>query len=516
MIAPEHLPTSPGCYPFKDKQQRIIYIGKAKHLRKRVKNYFAGRPLDPKTQAMLEQATSIEIIATDSELEAIILENTLIKRHQPKYNIDLKDAKGFSYIRIPDEPYPRVLLARQRTGSGKFYGPFISAQERDYLLRFIRKTFHIRTCKKLPKRPCLRYHIQLCDAPCTNNITKQEYNQRIAQAKLILSGHASQLLKTLETQMKHYAQNHQFEQAMLLRNQITAIQHLNERQNMQRNRPYNEDIINYTTQQGTIYLMLFNIYKGTLANKQEYIFAEHEGFFEEFLMQYYSDNPLPKELILPHTISNGIQEYFNHLRKAQVKITIPQKGAKKQLLTLVTKNIELTFFADQQKIEAVKTRLNLQEPAQVIECFDISHLSGTSMVGSVVQFRNGKPDKTNYRRFLIRTVEGIDDTAAITEIVRRRYYKLKLENIDYPDLVLIDGGRAQLNAAIDGLRSLSIHLPVIALAKQFEELYLPGQSMPLKLDTKDIALQFLREIRDEAHRFAIAYNRLLRTKELIA
>jgi excinuclease ABC subunit C len=516
MILPDHVPTSPGCYLFKNKQNHILYIGKAKHLRKRIKSYFSEKILDPKTQSMLLQATNIETIATDTELEAIILESTLIKRHQPKYNIDLKDAKGFSYIHIPNEPFPRVNLVRRHKGSGKLYGPFISAQERDYILRFIRKTFHIRTCKRLPKRPCLRYHIQLCDAPCIGNISEIEYSQRIAQAKLILSGNAPKLIKRLEIQMHIASQKNQFEQAMLLRNQISAIQHLQERQNMQRHRPYNEDIVNYTVQDNTIYLMLFNIYKGTLANKQEYIFEQHEGFFEEFLVQYYSNNSLPKELIIPHSISTGLHHYFEHLRKTKVQITIPQKGAKKQLLNLVNKNIELTFFVDKKKIEALKTHLQLQDNPKVIECFDISHLSGTSMVGSMVQYRNGKPDKTNYRRFRIRTVEGIDDTAAIREVVRRRYYRVKMEDINYPDLVLIDGGRGQLNAALTALHELNMQLPVVAIAKQIEELYLPGRSMPIRLNEKNPAKQFIIEIRDEAHRFAITYNRLLRKKELIS
>jgi excinuclease ABC subunit C len=515
MISPGYLPTSPGCYLFKNKHNNILYIGKAKNLRKRIRSYFTDRPLDPKTKSMLDQSTSLETIVTDTELEAIILESTFIKRHQPKYNINLKDAKGFSYIQIPNEPFPRVLLARQRMGTGKFYGPFISAQERDYLLRFIRKNFHIRTCKRFPKRPCLRYNIQLCDAPCIGNITKTAYNQRINQIKLILTGNAPKLIKQFETQMHEASKHDQFEHALQIRNQITAIRHLQERQNMQRDRPYNEDIINYNIKDGTVYLMLFNIYKGTLINKQEFVFAEQDGFFEEFLVQFYSNNPISKELIIPHPINTGLHLYLEHIRKTKVQITIPQKGAKKQLLNLVSKNIELTFFADQKKIEALKTRLQLQDLPQVIECFDISHLSGTSMVGSLVQFRTGKPDKSNYRRFRIRTVTGVDDTAALREIVRRRYTRIKMEDSSYPDLVLIDGGRGQLNAALTALRELNMQLPVVAIAKQFEEIYLPGRSMPLRIDQKDPALQFIIEIRDEAHRFAITYNRLLRKKEMI-
>jgi excinuclease ABC subunit C len=515
MILENTLPTTPGCYLFKDSENKVIYIGEAKNIRKRVKSYFHHTDLDPKTQSLVNHITSVDFIATDTEVEALILENTLIKQHQPKYNIRLRDAKSYAYILLTKETFPRICIARGKTAQGTRYGPFVSAQERDYLLWFLRKTFLLRTCKRMPKKPCLRYHIHLCDAPCAGLISQEKYQERIKKVHLLLSGRDAQAVQQLKKEMKEASRNLLFEQALQLREQITAIEHLQERQNMQRQRTYNEDIMNFLVHNEVVYLLLFNIYKGTLTNKNEFVFGYHEDFFEEFLVQYYSDHELPAEIIIPRRLSTSLSAFLNEKRKKLVKVTVSQRGAKKQLLDLVLKNIEITFFADSQKVEELQKKLKLYEPPLVIECFDISHLSGTSTVGSMVQFRNGKPDKSNYRRFRIRTVEGIDDVGAIAEVIRRRYRRLVREEADLPHLLIIDGGRGQLNAALHQLGHLGLHLPVVAIAKQFEELYLPGRSRPLRLDKKDKALQFIQEMRNEAHRFAISYNRLLRKKELI-
>jgi excinuclease ABC subunit C len=509
------LPNSPGCYLFKDKKDKIIYIGKAKNLKKRIKSYYQKTDLDVKTQSMLEHVENIDFVLTDNEIEAIILENTLIKKHQPKYNIRLKDAKSHSYILLTKEKYPKVVIARRKTSKGLFYGPFVSAQERDYILQFLRKTFMLRTCKKLPKKPCLRYHINLCEAPCMGNITEKVYNEKIYKVKMLLSGKSKDLIKNLHTEMKFYSENQDFEHAIKIRNQINSIEHLNEQQKMQREKKFNEDIINFKIKDNQVYLILFNVYKGTLSNKNEFVFENNEDFFEEFVIQYYSENPIPKEIIIPQKISQSVKQYLEQKNKKKVKITIPQKGEKKQLLSLVLKNIENTFFADVEKIENLKNKLNLQENPNVIECFDISHLSGTSTVGSMVQFRNGRPDKTNYRRFRVRTIQGINDVASISEVVRRRYYRLLKEDSEFPNLIIIDGGIGQLNAAIRELNKLNLKIPIISIAKQFEEIYIPGELQPLRLSKNDKALNFIQEIRDEAHRFAIKYNVLLRKKKLI-
>ncbi len=516
MFTITHLPHKPGCYLFKDEHESLLYIGKAKDLKKRVKSYQKNNNLDPKTRYMVDHIHSVDYIVTDTESEAFLLENTLIKKHQPKYNINLKDAKGFSYLRITDEAYPRIVIARRKTEKGQFFGPFISAADRDYILQFLKKTFHIRTCKRMPKKPCLRYHIHLCDAPCIGNIGKEEYHQQIETAKQILKGNISRATKQLTQEMQEFSDQKKYEQALRKRNQLIALTHLQERQNMERQKKYNEDIINYINVDDNIYLMLFNVYKGTLTNKNDFVFSFSPDFLEEFILQYYSDHPIPKEIILPEEISESLQQFLSQQKKSKVRITIPQRGEKKQLLRLVKKNIDITFFAARKKITALQQRLRLHEKPVVIECFDISHLSGTSTVGSMVQFRNGKPDKNNYRRFRIRTVEGIDDTKAIAEVVRRRYSRLLREKQSFPDLIIIDGGRGQLNSALSTLDDIGLTTPIISIAKRMEEIYLPGQTMPLQLKKNDAALQYIQEIRDEAHRFAIKYNRLLRTKKVIS
>ena len=509
-------PNQPGCYLFKDKHNRVIYIGKAKNLKKRIQQYQQNKNHPPKTQTMIQHIHTLDYFITDTEVEALVLENTLIKKHQPKYNIRLKDAKSHSYIQLTKEPYPRLLIARRKIKNATLYGPFTSAQERDYLLQFLKKTFTLRTCNKMPKKPCLRHHIHLCDAPCINLITKTDYIKKITHIKQILTGHYQKTINKLTEEMNKASQHNHFETALITRNQITAIEHLNQRQKMQRQKKYNEDIINYEIKDNHVYLMLFNIHQGTLHNKNEFIFDHTDDFLTEFLIQYYSENPIPKELILPKQIPPALHTFLKEKKQSNITITTPQKGEKKQLLTLVQKNIEITFFADLDKVDTLQKKLQLQDPPHIIECFDISHLSGTSTVGSMVQYRNGKPDKNNYRRFRIRTVEGIDDFTAIAEIIKRRYTRLQNEDAELPNLIIIDGGRGQLNSALQELQTLNLKIPTISIAKQFEEIYIPGKTQPLQLSPKDKALHYIQEIRNEAHRFAIKYNRLLRKKELIA
>ncbi|HVQ00300.1 MAG TPA: excinuclease ABC subunit UvrC [Candidatus Thermoplasmatota archaeon] len=515
MVEVMQLPTNPGCYLFRDKDRTIIYVGKAKNIRKRVSTYFQRPALDPKTQLLIHSIASVDYIVTNTEVEAFILENTLIKRHQPKYNINLKDAKSYAFIQVTDETFPRLLIARGKpSGPGRFYGPFVSGQERDYVLQFLNRTLALRTCRRLPKRACLRYHIHVCDAPCIGCINAEDYGKKIHNAQLILSGKTQELLKQLEHGMHEHSKRQEFEKALLLRNQQEAIAHLQERQTMQRQISYDEDVVNYLVRNDTVYLMLFNVYKGTLSQKNEFVFDASPEFLEEFLVQYYSENLVPSEVIVPTRTTESVAAFLASRRKKKVTVLIPQKGPKKRLLDLVLKNIEITFFGDLNKVEELKAKLQLQDAPLIIECFDISHLSGTSTVGSLVQFRNGKPDKSNYRRFRIRTVEGIDDVAAIAEVVRRRYTRIKEENSELPHLIVVDGGRGQLNAAVHELERLGLKTPVISIAKHFEEVYVPGRMFPLRMDRREKALQFIQEIRDEAHRFAIAYNRLLRKKEL--
>jgi excinuclease ABC subunit C len=515
MIDLAHVPTNPGCYLFKDASGSIIYIGKAKNLSKRVKSYFQNKDHGLKTAALVSHIASVETMVTTSEYEALVLENNLIKKHKPKYNIDLRDSRRYAYLVLTDEEYPRLLLARTREQSGEYFGPFVSGVNRDYILESLQKTFKIRTCTVLPKKACIRYALNLCDAPCIGNISHQEYLANVDLVRMVLKGKTQYLVKILDTRMRQLSADRNYEGALKVRNQILAVKALGERQHVERDKQYNEDILHYLVHEGQVYLMLFNTRAGILENKQDFEFPYTEDFLEEFLMQYYGEHDLPKELIVPEKVSPQLLEYFQKQQGKKLVLTIPRKGEKKQLLDLVKKNIEISLFGDVKKLEELQQKLELGELPVVIECFDISHLSGTSTVASMVQFRNGKPDKNNYRKFKIRTVEGIDDYRAMKEVVSRRYSRLKQENLPLPNLVIIDGGKGQLSAVLDMMKAMFLEIPVISLAKREEEIFIPGKEEPLRLSKKSDALKLLQSIRDEAHRFAITYNRLLRSKKMI-
>jgi len=510
------LPSAPGCYQFFDKSGTIIYVGKAKNLKKRVSSYFQKKDHDRKTQSLVASIARISVVVTNTETEAFLLENNLIKKHQPKYNIDLKDAKRYAYIELTREPFPRIGIARSAgTGESVYFGPFVSAAERDELIRIVRKIFLIRSCRKLPKRACLRHHLNTCSAPCVGAITQEEYQRQVDRAAELLKGKSMELLHTLREEMAGYSAREEYEKALSVRNQIGAVTRLSERQHVERPKETDQDVIGYTIADDTVYLMVFSVEKGLLMGKQEYSFDNREDFFEEFLVQYYADRVPPSELILSHEVDEALAGYLSERKGKAVHITVPKIGEKKKLLDLVQKNLEYAFLKNEMKTKDLQASLGLADSPEVIECFDISHLSGTAMVGSMVQFRNGVPDKKNYRRFQIKTVEGIDDFASIAEIVKRRYDRLIREDRELPDLIIIDGGKGQLSAAGESLRDIDLTIPVIALAKQEEDVYLPGEVLPRKLDPKGMALHYLQEIRDEAHRFAITYNRLLRKKTAV-
>jgi excinuclease ABC subunit C len=330
----------------------------------------------------------------------------------------------------------------------------------------------------------------------------------------LLKGKGGELLALLRTEMAACSAAQHYERALVLRNQIAAIGHLAERQHVERPKETDQDVIGYTIADDMVYLMVFSVEKGLLLSKQEYSFDNREDFFEEFLVQYYADRVPPAELIVPHEIDEALCGYLSEQKGRSVQVTVPKIGEKKKLLELVEKNIGHAFLKNELKVKDLQAVLSLPDAPEVIECFDISHLSGTSMVGSMVQFRSGVPDKKNYRRFKIKTIEGADDVASIAEVVKRRYHRLIEENTDLPDLILIDGGKGQLSAALDVIQGLDLVIPVIAIAKREEEVYVPGEMLPRRLDPKGMALLYIQEIRDEAHRFALAYHTLLRRKKM--
>jgi len=529
MINLNEIPKNPGCYLFKDSSSKIIYVGKAKNLAKRVKSYFqkkdhdSHRPVYPsdrnfgaKTQNLVRDIDSVEFFITDNEVEALLLENTLIKKHRPKYNIDLRDSKRYAYIEKTDEEIPRLLITRKREKNfgGKYFGPFVSGLSRDLVLETVRRAFKIRTCNKFPKRECIRYSIGLCSAPCTGKISKTDYLRDVKSAEMVLKGRTKKLIEMMFRDMKAASGDMNYEKALDIKNSIEAIKYLEERQNMERQKSYNEDIINYRVHEGMVHLTLFNSKKGILESKHEFEFDFKENFLEEFIVQYYFDSEVPKEIVLPENIDESLIKFLNKLRKGKVNLVIPKKGEKKMLLDLVLKNIDISLFGNSEKVEDLRDKLKLNFEPNVIECFDISHLSGKDTVASMVQFRNGVADKKNYRKYKIRRVSKIDDYASMQEVVERRYWGLKKRGEPFPDLVIIDGGKGQLSAVMESFEKLKLKLPVISIAKREEEIFMPGRKTAIKLDKRSKALKFVQEIRDEAHRFAISYNRLLRKRKV--
>ena len=511
------IPHSPGCYLYKDQMGTIIYVGKAKDLRKRVSSYFQKRDQDPKTQKLVQTIAGVEYIVTGTDEEAYLLENSLIKRHQPKYNIDLRDAKSYAYIELTKEAFPRITIARKAKGAGQFFGPFVSGKERDYVLTVVKKTFRLRSCKSMPRnmRPCLRFHIGNCTGPCAGKVSAEEYARQCGQAEAVLKGRTAELVAALTEEMNRYAAAMEFEAAMRCRDVITAVTHLAGRQCVSRQKDYDEDVIHFLTAEGMVYLMVFHVYQGTLGGREEFLFAESAGFFEEFLAQYYSEHAAPREVIVPEAVDASLAGYLGSVAGRKVVFTVPKQGEKAKLLELARRNIETVHFGDEIRVEELRQALHLADAPKVVECFDISHLAGTDTVASMVQFRNGRAEKKSYRRFRIKTVEGIDDFASMAEVVRRRYSRLVAEEKELPDLILIDGGKEQLSAAKRVLDELEVDVPVISLAKSEEEVFVSGVPFPLPFGKKTRANMYLQEIRDEAHRFAVEYNRLLRKKRVV-
>ena len=516
MINLSKIPNEPGCYLFKDKNEKIIYIGKAKNLKKRVSSYFTKKDLDSKTFSLVENISSLDFIVTKNEIEALLLENNLIKKNKPKYNIILKDSKEYSYILLTKENFPRFVILREKPKENQtVFGPFTSAEQRDQILKYINKYFKLRTCKTLPKTPCIRYHIDQCSAPCINKINKDDYLQKINLVSKILKGKTTEVLKNLEKKMILFSKNNNFESALVLRDQINAINYLSLKQNVEKIKEYDQDLINYIIYKDKAYFILFNIFKGILINKKEFIFDifEEETILDDFIINYYKDDKYKKEIIIPQKLNSHTIEF---LKNKPLNFIVPKTGDKKELLDFSYKNLEIKFLKNTLVLEELKQVLNLKEIPKVIECFDISHLSGKFTVGSLVQFKEGFENKKEYRRFKIKSFEGNNDYLAIEEIVKRRYTHLLKENLNFPDLIIIDGGKGQLSSAKKAIDSLNLYkkIPIISLAKKEEEIFFEDNLIPLKLSKKSSSLKLLQKIRDEAHRFAISYNRLLRKKDI--
>lgn len=503
MIKPteiSYLPKSPGCYLFFDENGVVIYVGKAKDLKKRVSSYFQKKDHDPKTALLVKKIKGIDFVIVKNEVEAFLLENNLIKKYYPHFNLDLKDSRRYAYIRLVDEEIPYFEVARVREKSGSYFGPFVSGSVRKTIMGIISRNF-----KVLTQKPSLQLK---------KVMNKEGYKKRVNQVKKILKGNVDELIEELQTNMKEHSDKNNFEYAITLRNQIEAIKTLKEKQKVELAKNIDAHIINYEISNGEYHLLLFNVRSGIVEEKQEFVFPEHEDALEEFLVQFYNETNIPSEIILPIKLDKAMEEYLSKKANKKVKLISPQGGEKKELLEFVSKNITATFFAGSERIIALQKALKMKNPPHNIECFDISHLSGTNTVASMVSFENGFPNKKNYRKFRIRAETNNDDLLAMKEAVERRYSGTLTKTMREPDLIVIDGGPTQLGVTSGVIKELKLNIPIISLAKQFEEIYTINQKEPLLLDKKNKGLQMLQSIRDEAHRFANAYRKVLKRKEM--
>lgn len=522
---PNDLPDKTGVYIMKDARDNVIYVGKSISLKKRVKSYFKEYHDSPKTKVMMGQFKSLEYIITDTEKEALILEANLIKKYRPTYNVRLKDDKRYPYIKITRENFPRILITRNISGDGSHYfGPFTDAGSVKKTVKFVKSLFKIRDCKRMDG-PCLNSQIDLCHAPCAGEISKKDYKKLIDNIDLFFQGKYSQVMATLDKEMIEAAENHEFERAAVIRDQIESIKDVMERQNVAFNNNTDQDIIAGSYDQKIACMVVFSVREGKITGKEDFLMAgventNPEDVLSAFIKQYYS-NPryVPGEIILQYTIKeqNLVEDWLSDMREEPVEITVPHDGVKFKLIRMASKNADIIKNQKKQVNNALldlKKYLKLPKIPQNIEGFDVSNISGKSAVGSMVSFQNAVPKKSRYRKYRLET-PGPDDYGMMRELLTRRYEKLVREKEDHPQLILVDGGKGQLKIAVEVLNSLNLNdIPVIGLAKEFEHIFIPQINEPIILPRNSQALFLLQRIRDEAHRFAVSYHRTIRSKQI--
>lgn len=552
-----HLPGKPGAYMMKDAQGEVIYVGKAASLRSRVRSYFQqGQTHPPKVAVMVGHIADIDWIVTDSEVEALMLECNLIKKYRPHYNVRLRDDKHYPYLCVTtSEMFPRVIITRRSKQDGnRYFGPYTDSSSLRESLRLIRRIFRIRSCnKKLTgsenDRPCLNLHLGQCDSPCSGTTTPEQYGEMVRDTCLFLEGRHDSIAKRIGSAMDEASESLEFERAAKLRDQLLSIRKLTEKQKMINTDEVDQDIVSLLSENGSTFVQLLFIRSGRLIGQKQFflegVVAEEdspETSLSEFLKQYYRDAAyVPKEILVSHKPEEWtvLEDWLTLKRGNRVDIHHPQRGEKKRLIEMAHENAQL--LAAQQHDEESRNQDNLLDLAEAIgmeelpnriEAYDISNLQGTETVASMVVFEGGVPAKAEYRRFKIRTVDGPNDYASMKEAIRRRF-TAAADNpkfVKLPDLVVIDGGKGQLSAALEGLDEASgraadgesrgetirtnheSRIMFISLAKQFEQVFLPGQSDPILLPRNAPALRLLQRIRDEAHRFALSYHHKLRSK----
>ncbi|MBI1847099.1 MAG: excinuclease ABC subunit UvrC [Candidatus Rokubacteria bacterium] len=532
------LPDRPGVYLYKDAKGQVLYVGKAASLRSRVRSYFQeGRPRDPKTDALVRHIVDLEYVVTDNELEALMLEANLVRRHRPRYNIILRDDKHYPFLRLTtDEEFPRLLVARRvQKDRSTYYGPFYPATAMRETLRLARQLFPLRTCSiKIDgrlERPCIQYFIHRCRAPCTGWETREGYARTVADVQRFLEGKDEDLARRLTHDMEQAAGELKFERAALLRDQIQSLNKVRERQKIISTEQVDQDVLGVVRQGGDACVELFVVRKGRLVGQEAFFFdrvAASEGeVLSAFLRQFYAKNVLPApEILVSEDVPEAdlLTEWLSALAQRRVTIHAPQRGGKREYVAMAEENAALALQnhllsrSNRQQLvqEDLQRALNLAGPPNRIEGYDISHLQGSEQVGAMVVWENGEMKKDDYKRFRIKSVIGSDDFASLEEMLRRRFSRSLEDGSALPDLVLIDGGRGQLNVGLKVTQDLGLdYLPVVALAKQQEEVYRGESLEPLVLDPTAPALHTLQKIRDEAHRFAITYHKKLRTQRTI-
>ena len=527
------LPDRPGVYLMKNRRGQIIYVGKAIKLKNRVRQYFqSSRNHSAKTLALVSYIEDLETIITANELEALILECNLIKKHHPKYNIMLRDDKTYPYLKLTlNEDYPRLITTRRVVKDGsRYFGPYTSGTAMKETLNLLRRLFPLRTCKHLGERPCLEYHIKRCPAPCAGFVDKETYKEMVRSVCWFLEGKTEEIETALTEKMQQLAQKLEFELAGKIRDQLAAIRQITEKQKILTDTGDMDAVGMASSPLGTC-MQVFFVRNGKILGRNQFLLTGNEDDSGEnclsaFFKQYYNDAVfIPKEILLPIDIEETalLEKWLLETKKAKAKIIVPKRGVKKDIVQMANENAAKYLHDQESRLRDNQARnigavydlqkyLNLTKPPLRMECFDISHIQGSETVASMVVFQDGKPDKESYRRFKINSTEGKpDDFMSMREVTMRRYGKAIAE--DMPDLIIIDGGKGQLSSALEIIRGAGhMTVPVVGLAKQFEYIFTEYSPEPVILPRQSDALYLVQQIRDEAHRFAITYHRKLRTK----
>ncbi len=553
------LPTKPGVYIMHDEQDTILYVGKAVNLRNRVRSYFReniGR--GPQIDKMVSLIARFEYIVTDSELEALILENNLIKEHLPKYNTLLKDDKTYPYIKVTvGEAYPRILFVREmKKDKARYFGPYTSTGAVKDTIELLNKLYKLRTCNRsLPKdigegRPCLNYHIEQCSAPCQNLVSREEYREQVEKALNFLNGNYQPILKELQGKMQDAAEKMEFEEAAKYRDLFNSVKSVSQKQKISDSVGEDRDIIALAEDDRDAVVQVFFVRDGRLIGREHFYMTHIEGqkkpqILQEFVKQFYAGTPfIPREIMLQYEVEEQalIEQWLTEKKEGRVKLIVPKIGTREKLVELAAQNASLVLSKDKERIAREESRTTgaVKEIADLLglpgivrmEAFDISNISGFANVGSMVVFEKGKPKHSDYRKFRIQTVAGPDDYACMREVLTRRFRhgmeeqtKLKEQDLDnslgsftrFPDVLMMDGGRGQVNIALSVLEELNIHIPVCGMVKDDNHrtrgLYYNNVELPI--DTRSEGFKLITRIQDEAHRFAIEYHRSLRSKSQV-